>query len=179
MKVVIATPLYPPDIAEPAPYVKALATRLSKSHEVTIVAYGRLPEPVPGVTIVAVAKDRPLIERLFSYTHALRRAAKDADVVIAENGASVELPAVLMALTTRTPFVLHIGDTAAHAVAEQNLGRYLIEQIARAHARAVIEDRPLARPEVIPFLPAPVAEETLYEESWQRHLSVLNQYLHA
>src|SRR3989344_9051256 len=41
MKIVLATALYPPDIAPPAPYVKELATRLAANHEVTIVTYGR------------------------------------------------------------------------------------------------------------------------------------------
>lgn len=179
MKVAIATPLYPPDIAEPAPYVKELAARLAREHEVTIVAYGRLPEPVPGVTLIAVPKDRPLAERLMAFTRALRTAARHADVVIVENGASVEVPAILVSLTGKTPLIFHLGDIAAHTVAEQNLGRHVIERIARAHARATVDDRPMARPEILPFESEPAAEQKLWEESWQRHLVLLTSYFHA
>jgi hypothetical protein len=177
MKLVIATPLYPPDIAEPAPYVKELAARLAKEHEVVVVAYGRLPEPVPGARIVAVRKDRPLLLRLLAFTRALADEAVSADAVIAENGASVELPAAFVSLFSHTPFFFHVGDQAAHENAQKNLPRHVIERIMRAHARAIIEDRPLPHPEVIPLQPEPVREEEEAEASWQRHVELLTETL--
>jgi hypothetical protein len=174
MRVVIATPLYPPDIAEPAPYVKELAKRLSKEHEVTVVAYGRLPETVPGVRIVSVRKDRPTLVRLFAYWRALRRAARDADVVYAENGSSVELPVSLVGKR----LILHMGDAAAHEHANKSLIRHVIERIAATHAAHVVRDLPLPRPEVLPLEAFPQEAMDAYEQSWGAHLNILAPLFH-
>jgi len=170
MKIVLATPLYPPDIAEPAPYVKELAQRLSKTHQVTLVAYGRLPEQIPGVRIVAIDKRAPLPLRLIAYVRALRKAAKDADVVYAQNGPSVELP--LLFVSTRTVF--HIGDTAAHVYAARHLLRRTLERLAMRRAQLVTE-QPLVRPEVLPLEPRPDAALQAWEESWSAHLKTLER----
>lgn len=174
MRVVIATPLYPPDIAEPAPYVKELAKRLRNEHEVTIVAYGRLPEKIQGVRIIAVPKDRPTVSRLFAFYRALRRAAKNADVVYAENGSSVELPVSLVGKR----LVLHMGDAAAHEHANKSLIRHVIERIAATHAAHVVRDLPLPRPELLPLEAFPQEAMDAYEASWDGHLRILAPLFH-
>src|SRR3989344_7868932 len=172
MKIVLCTPLYPPDIAEPAPYIKDLATRLSKSHEVTIVTYGRLPEKIPGVSIVAVDKRQPVIPRLRAYWSALRHSVKeDAQVVYAENGASVELPASFIS----SHLIFHIGDEKAHGRTKQNPLRYLLEKLVCLRARAGLKGSPLHRPEIIPFEKLPVL--AAYEASWQSHMTQVNDAL--
>lgn len=171
MKIVLATPLYPPDTAEPAPYIKELATRLSKLHEVTIVTYGRLPEQIPGVSIVAVDKRQQLIPRLTSYWKALRRAIKNAQILYAENGASVELPVFLVA----GRLIFHIGDKRAHGRTKYNPLRYLLEKLVSARAQAVIKGNPLSRPEIIPFEKPPSFDA--YQASWQSHMTEINNAL--
>jgi hypothetical protein len=49
MKIVIATPIYPPELGGPATYTKELATRLANIHDITIVAFTNAPQPVSGV----------------------------------------------------------------------------------------------------------------------------------
>ncbi len=171
MKIVLATPLYPPDIAEPAPYIKELAKRLSTLHEVTIVTYGRLPEKIPGVSIVAVDKRQPIIPRLRAYWSALRRAAKDAHVVYAENGASVELPVFFIS----SHLIFHIGDKKAHGRTKHNLLRYLLEKLVCTRARTVLKGSPLPRPEIIPFEKPPALDA--YEASWQSHMTQVTDAL--
>ncbi|MEK7101812.1 MAG: glycosyltransferase [Patescibacteria group bacterium] len=173
MKIVLATPLYPPEIAEPAPYVKELAKRLSGRHAVTIVAYTRLPEKVSGVSIIVVDKHKPLFIRLVVYFFTLLRAAWHADIVYAMNGASVELPAALVALVTRRPFVFHIGDSAAHERAKQKQLLRFIERFAFARTKEVTADSPLVRPEIIPFEPFPAEGMAVYERSWNTHVNAL------
>jgi hypothetical protein len=173
MKIVLSTPLYPPEIAPPAPYIKELAKRLAGRHEVTIVAYGRLPEQVPGVRIIAIDKRQPLVARLAAYTRALNRAAREADIIYAANGASFELPAILARLSLKTPLVIGIADPAARAHSAKSLPLRLIERIAMRHAHAIIEDMPLARPEINPLLPHPTAELGEYEASWEEHVRML------
>lgn len=175
MRIVLATPLYPPEIAEPAPYIKELAKRLAESHDVVIVAYTRLPEKVPGVKIIAIDKRRPLLLRLFAYFRALRRAAKRADVIYAENGAAIELPAGLVSLFGKRPLILHIGDPAAHERARTNFGLRSIERFVRSRAREIIADSPLPKPEILPLEPSPVDELAAFERSWSAHLEKLEE----
>jgi len=170
MKVVLASALYPPDVAPSAAYIKELAARLhAAGHEVVAVVYGALPEAVPGVTIVGVDKRHALVRRLWAYTRALRRAAHKADIVIAENGPSVELALVAL----NRPYVLHWGDQAAHARAH-GARKWLEHWVAR-RAKAIIADMPLPRPEVLPFGPPP--DFAAYERSWSNHLEELQKQL--
>jgi hypothetical protein len=153
--------------------MKELAKRLAGRYEVTVVAYGRLPEQVAGVETIAVDKRRRLLPRLAGYTRALRRAARKADVVYAVNGASVELPAIFVALTSKTPLVIGIADPAAHEHASKSLPLHMLERIARTHARTTIEEMPLPRPEINPLMPAPSDELAAYEQSWAEHIALL------
>jgi hypothetical protein len=180
MRIAIATPLYPPDIAEPAPYVKELATRLAIEHTVTIVTYGRFPEEIPGVRIVCVNKQRPLLIRLTLYTLVLLREAWKADCVFAINGASVELPAGIVARASGKPLFVHVRDTSAHERAQINSLLGHIENFLLSRANAVITSTPLSRPEVLPFAPKPLAAQEAYDVSWKEHVETLETtFTHA
>ncbi len=170
MKIVLATPLYPPEVAEPAPYVKELARRLMKLHSVAIVAYGRLPEQVPGVTIRAINKHRPLFWRLTTYFLSLWRVAKDADIIYMINGASVELAVTLVSILTNKPFVVCLGDPRAHKQASRVKTLGVIERFALSRARGVLPNTPIARPEILPLSPYPTEAYTAYEQSWSEHI---------
>lgn len=177
MKIVLATPLYPPDIAEPAPYVKELAKRLSGKHEITVVTYGRLPERVPGVRIVAVNKQNPLPFRILIYAGALFRAALGTDVIYIQNGPSVELPAGIVALLTRKPLIARIGDIAAHEHASKSVFRSQIEHFTFSRAKKIITDSPIQKVEILPLEPRPVHAIEEYDKSWETHLKKLEDTL--
>ena len=75
MKIILTAPMYPPETAKPALYVKELAKRLKeKKHEIVVITYSNIPEKVPGVRIVAINKRLPLPIRLFLFVIALMRA---------------------------------------------------------------------------------------------------------
>ncbi len=173
MKIVIATPLYPPDIAEPAPYVKELAARISTQHLVTVVTYGALPEKIPGVRIVAVSKRQPLPFRIFEYTFALLRASLKTDIIYSENGASVELPAVIVSTLLRKPLILHIGDRRAHEKAPSSEFLSFIEKLTIRRSQKTLTETPPPRPEILPFVPRPDVELATFESSWASHLQEL------
>ncbi len=184
MKILIVTPLYPPDTASPAPYSKELATRLSNMTsgspklEVSIVTYADIPEKIPNITIYCTSKRKPRLFRIFALTSLLLSAAKNADVLFVENGASVELPMYLASFLIRKPFILHISDISAHAHAQKNslLGR--IERLAVSRAKEIITETPLGRPEILPFAAYPTNEFALYEKSWDNHLHMLLEKFH-
>lgn len=172
MRIVLATPLYPPEITDAAAYAKELARRLSKDHEVTVVAYAHLPEPIPGVTVVAIEKRRPLLSRLFSFRNALARALQDADVVLAVNGASVELPLLLVSRRQSVPLVFCTADRAAHERAG------FLERFVSSQADRIVSDFPSHRPEILPLAPRPTEELAAYERSWDTHLAELSRLFH-
>lgn len=101
MKLVIATPLYPPDIGGPATYAKTLEEELGKR----------------GVTVIVVSFHtvRHLPKGLSHLVYALKlfRALKGADVLLALDPASVGFPAALVSLIRNKKLVVKIvGDYA-------------------------------------------------------------------
>lgn len=173
MKIVIATPLYPPDLGEPASYVKELAGRLVKNHHVTVIIYGHLPEKVPGVSFISINKQHPLPIRILRFGFTLLKASLAADLLYAENGASVELPAAVTAFITRKPLILHMGDQIAAKKASENMLLAHIRNFASGRASQVISESPFTRPEILPFAPTPKADIDAYDRSWNAHTSKL------
>ncbi len=161
----------------PAPYVKELATRLSQEHEITVVAYGRLPEPIPGVRIRCVGKESPLPVRLVRYFLALLSVVREVDCIYALNGASVELPASVVARIANTPLFVFFGDESAHAHAARHPLLGVLERFFRASAKAEAKNAPLPRPEVLPLEPYPTTAMEAYEASWSAHLATFRSIL--
>ncbi len=195
MRLLIATPLYPPDIAPLAVYVKELARRLSaESTEVTVLAYGHIPEKIDNVQIIPVRKDRPLLLRLFAMTLVLWDAMRDADVILVANGASVELPASILSFFTRKPIVFMVADRVALTSAQRHrILRYIFRTLC-SRATYIIHDTdmeipchtnqkcvalalPLRRPEILPFAPLPENTFVAYENSWKEYLTQLHSHI--
>src|SRR3989344_1419984 len=103
MRILIATPLFPPDIEPSARYIKELAARLKARHQVTILAFTRLPEAIPGVTILSVDKKKPRLVRIFTFFIKALVALQTNDIVYVQNGPSVELPIRLAMLIRSRP----------------------------------------------------------------------------
>lgn len=177
MKVTIVSPLFPPDVAESAVYVKELATRLSKLHEVEVLTYGHLPEAVTGVSVHAVDKRTPVLFRLLSFTRALMKALRTSDALIIQNGPSVELPLVIARWFSRTPYVFYISDESAHSYAHRRALRKTLQTTACAHACTTLRGLPLPRPEKLPFREIPQNIIEAYEASWADHIEKLNRHL--
>lgn len=198
MKLLIATPLYPPDIAPLAVYVKELARRLGGHLDVTVIAYAQIPEKVPGVRIVPVVKNIPLPFRLAQFTKVLAREARKHDVLFVQNGASVELPASLVSFVCSTPMIVHLGDAVARASAEKRSVLKKIFNLVLSRATRVVYDEhiitptlddpkkviivplPLQRPEILPFHEYPSDAMDAYEHSWDMHIqSLIEIFNHA
>ena len=104
---------------------------------------------------------------------ALMRASFRADIIYAQNGASVEFPAGLVTLITRRPLIVHMIDKLAHQKTASNTLLKQIENFALKHARKVITDIPIERPEILPFKPVPTAKYDAYNKSWDTHINLL------
>lgn len=193
MRILLVTPLYPPDIAELAPYVKELATRLARAHAVTILTYGHLPEVITGVTIATVEKSSLLPIRLFRFLVALKKHAGHADVIYTQNGPSVELPVLLFSFISHVPIFMRIGDRVSlkNSLRSTILKKLLIHTMSRARAVFIhVSDdgavglsgahshvdpilRPDSRPEILPFAEFPKEAFARFEDSWNAHASQL------
>ncbi len=101
MKLVIATPLYPPEIGGPATYSKILENGLlSYGIEVSIVKF-------------CDVRHLPKLVRHFVYFFRVLRALRKADAVLALDPVSTGLPASMATLILRKPFFVKIvGDYA-------------------------------------------------------------------
>jgi len=101
MKVVIATPLYPPEIGGPATYAQILAERLpERGIEVEVVKFGEV-------------RGAPKLLRHYRYYRKVLRAARKADAVLALDPVSTGFPALCAAQRARKPFVVKVvGDYA-------------------------------------------------------------------
>jgi glycosyltransferase involved in cell wall biosynthesis len=101
MKIVIATPLYPPEIGGPATYAKILFEGLPKKGiEVELVKFNDV-------------RHFPKFVRNYIYSNRVLKAARAADVVLALDPVSTGLPALRAAKKAKKPFVVKIvGDYA-------------------------------------------------------------------
>lgn len=101
MRIVIATPLYPPDIGGPATYAHLLASGL--------------PQRGISVEVVKFAEVRhlPKVVRHIAYARLVYKAARAADTVLALDPVSTGLPALIAARFARRPFLVKVvGDYA-------------------------------------------------------------------
>lgn len=133
MKIILATPVYPPEIGGPATYTKELATRLKSEHEIVIVAYASTSEIIPGTTLFVASKRRPLPLRLLKFTFDLFRASQDADVIYVQNAMAAGLPAVLVGMLRQIPIVLKfVGDEAWERASQERRTKKRLEEFLAA-----------------------------------------------
>ncbi|MHB8660312.1 MAG: glycosyltransferase family 4 protein [Minisyncoccota bacterium] len=101
MKLVIATPLYPPEIGGPATYAKLLEEGLPrKGIEVELVKFSDV-------------RHLPKVARHFAYSWRIFRALRSADLALALDPVSTGLPACVAVWLARKPLVVKVvGDYA-------------------------------------------------------------------
>jgi glycosyltransferase involved in cell wall biosynthesis len=113
MRIVLATPIYLPEIGGPATYIKEICERMGDEHSLVVVAYARNGVPYGGARLVQISKDAPLPVRLFKFFIATLREARHADVIYAQNAVAAGLPAVVAGMIMRKPVVIKfVGDEA-------------------------------------------------------------------
>lgn len=110
MKVVIATPLYPPEIGGPA------------THTVFMEKY--LPQEGVEVDTVKFSSVRhlPKIVRHIVYTLKLFKAVRASDVLFAQDTVSVGFPASIVSSLTSTPMILRVPGDHAWEQAQARFG---------------------------------------------------------
>src|SRR3989338_4085545 len=110
MKLVIATPLYPPEIGGPATYAKLLFEGLpKKAIEVELVKFSDV-------------RHLPKFIRHYVYYRRVLMAARSADAILALDQVSVGLPALYAAQKLGKPFFVKIVGDYAWEQGQQRFG---------------------------------------------------------
>jgi glycosyltransferase involved in cell wall biosynthesis len=110
MKVLIATPLYPPEPGGPATYSKLLEEGLpGQGMEVVLVKFGEVRHLPKGIRHIA-------------YFFRVLKAARECDVIYALDAASVGVPAMLAAKFARKPLAVKIVGDYAWEQGKQRFG---------------------------------------------------------
>jgi glycosyltransferase involved in cell wall biosynthesis len=113
MKIILATPLYPPEIEHLSTYVKDLAEHLKNDHQITVLAYAGQVEKTSGVNIFTINKHQPLWLRILVYTFKLFKLARSADLIYAQNAVASGLPAILVKYLLKIPVVINFAEDEA------------------------------------------------------------------
>ncbi len=110
MRIIIATPLYPPEIGGPATYAKTLE--------------GELPQlgVEAHVVVFSLTKNFPKYLRHIAYAYHLFRATSGADIILALDPVSVGLPAAVVALLCRKKLVVKVVGDYAWEQGQQRFG---------------------------------------------------------
>ena len=129
MKILLATPIYPPEIGGPATYTKELCERLSPKHEITVVAYTDTKDAFPNTRLISITKHQPLLKRLIKYTWAIWKIGKKFDVIYVQNAMAAGLPVAIVARLLKVPFVLKfVGDEAWERATQNKLTKKYLEE---------------------------------------------------
>lgn len=129
MKIILATPVYPPEFGGPATYTKGLALKLRAKHEIVIVAYASTSEIIEGTKLFVASKRRSLPLRIFKFTFNLFKASRGADVIYVQNAMAAGLPAVLVGMIRGIPVVLKfVGDEAWERASQERRTKKRLEE---------------------------------------------------
>src|SRR3989344_5509274 len=129
VKIILATPVYPPEFGGPATYTKGLALKLRDKHEIVVVAYASTSELIDGITLHVASKRRPLPVRLVKFFILLYKASRCAEVIYVQNAMAAGLPAVLVGMLRNIPVVLKfVGDEAWERASQERRTKKRLEE---------------------------------------------------
>ncbi|HVW82859.1 MAG TPA: glycosyltransferase family 4 protein [Candidatus Paceibacterota bacterium] len=110
MKLVLATPLYPPEIGGPATYAKELVEGLpARGIEVELVKFSDV-------------RNLPKLLRHYRYYRHVLAAARDGDIVFVQDTVSCGLPARLAAWRAGKPLIVRVPGDYVWEQARQRFG---------------------------------------------------------
>lgn len=113
MKILLATPVYPPEIGGPATYTVEIVERLHNNHDIKIVALADNPKVLDGASLTTISKKQRIWTRLWKTYKAILKEGKDRDVIYVQNALAAGFPAVLAGKKLGKPVLIKfVGDEA-------------------------------------------------------------------
>lgn len=120
MKIIIATPLFPPEIEDIASYSKDIARHLKDKYQVQILTYAGQIEEVEGLEIFTINKRQVIFFRIWQYFIKLLKLARQADLIYVQNSVAVSLPAILVKIFTGKKVIINFIEDEAWKRARHN-----------------------------------------------------------
>jgi len=134
MKILITTPIFPPEIGGPATYVKEFAQRAKKKdNDVEIITLTDVEnDNLDDIDITSVKRTRNKLARHSSLFSKILKKAKKHDLIYAQNPGAVGLPSVLAGSILRKPVVVkYVGDTAWEKAFREGKTKKLLEDFLK------------------------------------------------
>lgn len=113
MRVLIATPIFPPEIGGPATYTAELARELvERGNSVTVVTFSRgTVDKIPGVDVVQVSQVGTMLGRQRRLLSTLVHYSQNADIIYSQGGVDVGLGSLITARYRGLTFIVkYVGD---------------------------------------------------------------------
>lgn len=110
MKIVLATPLYPPETDRQARYIERLALALQSNHQVSILAYADQVESNDKLNISVVNKHQTLWLRLIKFFSRLSHLAQGADLMFVQGALAAGWPAILVQKFKKIPTIINWSE---------------------------------------------------------------------
>lgn len=178
MNAIMLTPLFPPDTNESAQYAKLVATKL-QNPSLSVIAYGRLPETVPGVDIVSIDKSGLKLATVYRCLTAL--TAAQPDTILLHNGPSTDFPALLYKIFHPAVRIVYIeSDPQAVTYRTGWLTQWINTQIKNRaiHTVTLPEETAQYLPaEILPFSHTDTTQERQLSAWWEQHIATLHSYV--
>lgn len=145
--ILLASPIYLPDIGGPATYTKELAHHLegSQKYSLTILTYAnRQTAPLlPGTKLYVVNKDLPLPIRLCLFTAKLIFLSFRSDLIYVQNAVAAGLPTFITSKLTGISYVLKfVGDEAWERVTQTGETKLFLEDFLESKEKVEISFYP-------------------------------------
>jgi len=117
MKILITTPIFPPEIGGPAIYSREISRRLrEKGHQVRVVAFTSSQPEADDLAVIPVKLSYGLwgsISRRVRLFFTILRAARDVDLIYSQGPVVVGLSSLIVGRLRRKPVVVKfVGDIA-------------------------------------------------------------------
>ena len=137
MKILLTTPIFPPEIGGPAIYTREISGRLmKKGHQVRVVAFTDAEPEVKDIAIIPVRLSYGLLgslRRQLRLFFTILRAAREVDLLYAQGAVVVGLCSLVVGRLLKKPVVVKfVGDVAwEQAVNAAKTNKFLEEFLSQ------------------------------------------------
>lgn len=175
MKILIISPLFPPDTGAPAQYVKTLVPQLIEN-EVTLMIYGYLPESVANTKIIMLDKRWSKIKLLLKSFLEIIKVGRDVDLIVINNGPSTELPALLASLVIKTSMTLCVSDPLAEKSSRTGIYAVIHKLFLKRVNKTITlpeNENAYLPAEILPFTDNNTETEVARKHWWKEHVAAI------
>lgn len=179
MRITIITPLFPPDIGAPAPYVKTLVQKMTKQ-SITLIVYGFLPETVANIDTITIDKRFSKLKLISIAVWKIYNASKTADVLLVNNAPSTEFPVWICSFFIKTPIILCVSDHRAEQASRSGIYKFIHQLFIRRITDTInlpVDNAVYLPIEKLPFTPENKEAVEKQNNWWKEHIANIVAYV--